>query len=187
MYTALFLSPWVLIYALSTMAMNHRAFFQEYYGDKGSTFEVEREFTYEGSIPEGADAQTMAALILTSLDLYGTHNVRGSLEKTLTINRNDPTTPRRITFEPATGKLTIMRREFRTSEFLEHMHRRRGYRNDRFLEDLWAFSVDVFIVVMLLWAGSGLWMWWEMSITRKLGAACLLGSAAVFTFFLFMI
>jgi len=52
------------------------------------------------------------------------------------------------------------------------------------LNDIWAVSVDIFIVAMLVWAGTGLWMWWEMSVTRKVGALCLLGSALVFTFFL---
>ena len=48
MYLALFLVPWVLMYALSTSAMNHRHFFQEYYGEKGAPFHTEREMVYDG-------------------------------------------------------------------------------------------------------------------------------------------
>ena len=38
MYLALFLTPWMLVYALSTMAMNHRQFFTKR-GDNPIRFE----------------------------------------------------------------------------------------------------------------------------------------------------
>ena len=40
------------------------------------------------------------------------------------------------------------------------------------------------IAAMVFWALSGLWMWWEMKATRRLGLLALLGGAAVFAFYL---
>jgi hypothetical protein len=46
MYLALFLFPWMLMYALSTLAMNHRRAFAP-----PAVFEKERELVYDGVLP----------------------------------------------------------------------------------------------------------------------------------------
>jgi hypothetical protein len=71
-----------------------------------------------------------------------------------------------------------------TPEFLERMHRRRGYHQPYLLEDLWAFSVDFVIAAMIVWVFSGLWMWWELKVTRLIGALVLLAGIALFALFL---
>ena len=37
---------------------------------------------------------------------------------------------------------------------------------------------------MVFWVLSGLWMWWEMKVTRGLGLAALLGGVGLFAFYL---
>jgi len=64
------------------------------------------------------------------------------------------------------------------------MHRRRGFQTPYALDDTWAFTVDVFIAGVIFWALSGLWMWWELKVTRKLGAIALSGGVALFALFL---
>ena len=125
----------------------------------------------------------MALQLLATLDLDGAHqtNLR---DGKLTVNRLDPINPRRITFTPADKKVLVEKQTFETPVFLERMHRRRGYQHDYVLEDLWAISVDVTIVGIVVWALSGLWLWWEMKVTRKLGALALLGGLALFALFL---
>ena len=54
LYVALFLSPWLLMYALSTLVMNHRGFFVAKYGPGPGTFERERELTFAGDFSPGA-------------------------------------------------------------------------------------------------------------------------------------
>ncbi|MBI1791359.1 MAG: hypothetical protein HYR60_27845 [Acidobacteria bacterium] len=183
MYLALFLTPWVLVYALSTMAMNHRDFFKKRYGGPILLYEKEREQAYPATFPAGTAPKAMALRILGDLHLEGAHNVRGSAAGTITIQRQDPLTPRRITYTPAAGKLLIEREVFRTPVFLERMHRRRGYQHDYALEDTWAFSVDLFIAGMIFWVLSGLWMWWELRVTRGLGALFLAVGLALFGFY----
>lgn len=51
------------------------------------------------------------------------------------IFRQDPISPRRISYHPEDGKLVVERQLFKTPVFLERMHRRRGYGHDFALED----------------------------------------------------
>jgi hypothetical protein len=44
--------------------------------------------------------------------------------------------------------------------------------------------VDLVILAMVFWVISGLWMWWEMKVTRRLGLAALLAGCCVFGFYL---
>ena len=58
MYLALFLFPWVLMYALSTLVMNHRALFVSAYGEGPVPFVEERRLVYDGVFPENAELRT---------------------------------------------------------------------------------------------------------------------------------
>jgi hypothetical protein len=184
MYLALFLFPWMLMYALSTMAMNHRAFFTERYGAAPLMFEKERELVYDGVFPEGAELRTISRQILTSLDLDGAHGVTRRKDGAIVINRNDLLEPRRLTYVPSSRTLLIERMPHRATAFLERFHRRRGYATGYAVDTVWAVSVDLVIAAMVFWALSGLWMWWEMKVTRTLGALALLSGIGLFAFYL---
>lgn len=184
MYLALFLFPWMLMYALSTIAMNHRAWFAS---EPPPAFELERELVYDGVFPEGASPAVMAAQILQSTGLDGSHGVSRRNDGTLVINRNDLTTPRRLTYTPADGRLVIEKMPMRANAFLERFHRRRGLSTGYALDTVWALSVDLVIAAMIFWALSGLWMWWEMKVTRRYGLAAMAGGAALFAMYLMTI
>jgi hypothetical protein len=184
MYLALFLFPWMLMYALSTMAMNHRAFFVERSGAGPVQYERERELVYDGSFPESADLRTISRQILQSAGLDGAHGVSRRKDGAVVITRNDLTTPRRVTYVPSDRTVLIERMPHRSNAFLERFHRRRGYATGYALDTVWAISVDVVIVAMVFWVLSGLWMWWEMKATRVPGAVAVIGGAGVFAFYL---
>lgn len=184
MYLALFLAPWVLIYTLSTFVMNHRDWFRGHNAPPPA-FEKEREFTYDGSFPENARPRDIGLQLLQSLQMDGAFQAnRRPRDGAIVVNRMDPIRPVRITYNPSNQNVTVERQFFHGTAFLERMHRRRGFQHDFFLEDLWAFSVDLFILTIIFWAASGLWLWWEMKLTRKLGALFLAGGVALFAFFL---
>jgi hypothetical protein len=188
MYLGLFLAPWMLMYALSTMAMNHRAWFQASQGEGPPRFSEERSLTFEGALPETGDPKAQAAVLLPALGLEGAHNAsrRGS-DGALVINRFDLVNPRRITYTPADRRLVIEKQEFRANLFLERFHRRRGYQQDSLIDDVWAVSVDLVIAAMVVWALSGLWMWWEMKAARNWGALAAAGGALLFAVYLLML
>lgn len=184
MYLALFLTPWVLMYTLSTIAMNHRDFLLEQAGGAPPTFIAEREVPYQLS---ETDPKAAAERILADLGMQGAYNAsKLRPDGSFVIQRLDPIVPRRITWQPAAGTVKVERLEYRTPAFLERMHRRRGYQYNVALEDGWAFSVDLFIAAMILWGASGLWMWWEMRVTRATGTVVALSGLGLFLLFLFV-
>jgi hypothetical protein len=187
MYLALFLFPWLLMYALSTLVMNHRAMFVARYGEGPIPFERERQMTYDGVLPDGADPKAAARQLLQSVGLDGAHSVSRQKDGTLVVNRNDLLTPRRLTYSPADRSLVIERQQPRANALLERFHRRRGYATGYGLDTVWAVSVDLFIIGMVFWVLSGLWMWWEMRVTRRLGLTALASGVALFTFYLMVL
>jgi len=188
MYLGLFLAPWMLMYALSTMAMNHREYFKDRYGGSLVNWQVEQEQVLTPQFKADASAQEMAESILKSVGQYGNFNANLSRDRQkLMINRSDPVTPRRFTYTPADGKLVIEKPEFRTQPFLEGLHRRHGFQSPFAVDKLWGASVDVVIVAMVFWVLSGVWIWWELKPTRRLGMVLAGAGCALFALFLFSI
>ena len=181
MYLALFLAPWMIGYALSTLAMNHRM-------PRPTTFIKESEQQYANVFAPGTPPREIARQILLDLDLDGAFGIQGPApDGRLTINRQGMLSPRRITFTPQDRRVVVERLELETSGFLNRFHRRRGYQQPYAADLAMAISVDAVIVAMVFWALSGLWMWWEMRATRWWGLACAATGIGIFTFFVFAI
>jgi hypothetical protein len=185
LYLALFLTPWMLMYAISTVAMNHRGWFEDYYGERAVQWEVESEERYAVTLGADPSRAEVANQILSHLGIEGAHNTGGRLGRRITITRDNPWDTRRITFTPSDSLLKVERRLSRLPVILESLHRRRGgYQHPIVTEHLWSVTVDLVIIAMMFWAGSGIWMWWEMSVTRRLGAIALGVGLLLYAFFL---
>jgi len=187
LYLGIFLAPWILMYALSTLAMNHRHYFQEKYGRGPAPWQPERELTYDGSFTADTPLRDISRQILLALELDGAHGVNRRADGAIVITRQSMAAPRRLTYTPADRRLVIEKAEPRVNAWLERFHRRRGYATGYGLDTVWAVSVDLTIVALVFWAVSGLWMWWEMKSTRPWGAAGLLGGVAIFAFYVLAI
>lgn len=68
-----------------------------------------------------------------------------------------------------------------TRRFLTRLHLASGFPNDRGTKWFWAVVVDAMAFVMVFWGASGLFMWWQVKATRRLGLVVLLLSAAAAT------
>lgn len=181
MYLALFLTPWMAGYALSTIAMNHRM-------PRPTVFVTESDATYPNAFEAATPAREVAQQILSDLDLDGAFGVQGPTpDGRLIINRQGMLSPRRITYTPRDRRLVVERMELETSGFLNRFHRRRGYQPPYAADLAMAVSVDAVIVAMVFWALSGLWMWWEMRATRWWGLACAATGMGIFIFFVLAI
>ncbi len=182
LYIALFLTPWVLMYTASTFVMNHKS--HAHGSAPPPRWETLSDKPYDGAFPSSANEHDMARQILASVDMDGAHQVSKRGDGKIVIQRFAAVQPLRLTYEPVSKRLLIERQLPNTSAFLERMHRRRGYQHPYALEDTWAFSVDFFIAGVIFWALSGLWLWWEMKVTRTFGALALAGGIALFASFL---
>ena len=184
MYTGLFLAPWMLMYALSTLVMTHREYILSYYPSKNPAMVTERELDYTRSFPAATTREQIGLRILQDLGLDGTHSVSGGRNgKPLVINRQHALRTQRVTFDATTRKILIQREEFRAATFLDRLHRRRGYNQPYTLEDTWGFTVDVAVVTMVFWCLSGIWLWWEIKPVRRWGALALAAGVSLFGIF----
>ena len=188
MFTGLFLGPWMLMYAFSTLVMTHRESVLSFYPSKTPALVKERELDYTRTFPATATREQIGQQILHDLGLDGTQDVSGGQNgKPLVVTRQHALTTRRITFDPATSKIVIEREEFRASTFLARMHRRRGYGNPYALEDTWGFTVEMTAVALVFWSLSGIWLWWELKSTSRWGGLSLVAGWALFALFLVLI
>ncbi len=177
MYLALFLAPWVLMYAVSTAVMNHRKWFGE-----PAPYRVVEEKKLEVVLPEGS-AKEQGALLLASLGMEGAYSAQ-KRDGVLVVQRQRLAVPVRVSFDARSSVVKVEEQEFQANAWLERLHRRRGYQQEYAADLIWAVFVDVTIAAILFWAISGLWMWWEMRVTRALGGLALAGGLALFAFYL---
>jgi len=184
MFTALFLSPWMLMYALSTLVMTHREYVLSFYPSKSPAMVTERELDYTRSFPTNMTLEEIGLQVLQDLGLDGTHSVSGGRNgRPLVINRQNALSTRRVTLDATAQKVLIQREEFRAATFLDRLHRRRGYNHPYALEDTWGFSVDVAVVIMVFWSLSGVWLWWEIKAVRLWGSLALGAGLGLFAIF----
>ncbi len=187
LYLALFLTPWVLMYGLSTMAMNHHQSLRALYGGEAPPFEPKRDEAYTREFGREENRQQIARQILIDLDLDGRFRVNGEPQRKLTILRMDPISPTRVIYLPQEQRIKVAVQQLRSPNMLARLHMRQGFRTDYAVDDAWAVSVDLVIGAMLFWAGSGLWLWWELKVTRAFGALAMLVGVGLFALFLLTI
>ena len=167
LYLTMFLMPWTLLFAVSTMVMNHRNMFT----DLGGKFVVEKDQDSPIRFTETQTPQEKAAEILDYLSLDGPFRINNRSPEKIVVLTLNPVTPIRITYTTADNKLLVEKREFKITGLIQRLHFRRGYQAGNLSGLIWGLAVDFFLVSMIFWVLSGLWMWWKIKPARYLGIA----------------
>jgi hypothetical protein len=171
MYLALFITPWMIIYSLSGLVLNHFPLVRSWYGGTFGQFEKVEERKYTAAFSADADAKAVAAQILEQLGMTGAFNVQGGPDAPrMVINRPTAFYAHRITWTRAENKLLIEKQTFNAAMFVNRSHFRHGYEQPFLSSKLWAITVDLAVIGMLFWVASGIWMWWEIKPARIWGA-----------------
>ena len=68
--------------------------------------------------------------------------------------------------------------ELSTRRFLTRLHLAHGFPGSQNVKWFWAVLVDAMAFVMVFWGVSGIFMWWQIKATRRLGLIVLVASAA---------
>lgn len=180
MYLALFLTPWMVIYALSGLVLNHFQAVRSAYGEDFNKLEKVEERDYAAVFSDDADVRMIGAQILEHLGLSGSFNVQGGpAAPKLVINRNAPFVLHRITYFRKEHRLLVEKQPLTAPAFVNRTHFRHGYGQPFLASKIWGVIVDLVIVAMVFWVASGLWMWWEIKPARVWGAVfALLGLGA---------
>ena len=77
--------------------------------------------------------------------------------------------PVRINYFPEERRLVVEQRPFSLRPFLSGMHTRGGYDMGGFWDSVWAVFVDAVSIGLILWIASGIYMWWGLPSTRRMG------------------
>jgi len=182
LYLALLLLPWFFMYGVSSLPFSHSQYFQEKFGKPEWKTRFER--TYEIEIPPESDLRQVGAQILKDNDLEGSFGVYQPNPERLNIYILGFISPTQVNYFPLEKRLVVADRTFNWNVFLTGMHARGGFQQESFLSDAWAVIVDIVCISMLIWIGSGIYMWWRLSQTRFWGFAALGGGVLSFGVFL---
>jgi hypothetical protein len=185
MYLALFLTPWLLIYAGSGLVLNHAKLFMPAQGDKAMSFQKVEDREYQAAFSADADPRMIAAQVLEDIGLAGTFNVQGgSSAQRMVILRNSSFSAHRITYDRDQNRLLIEQQKFNIPIFLNRSHFRHGYEQPYPASILWAVILDLVVLSLIVWVLSGLWMWWEIKPARRWGAVFGLVGMGIFALLL---
>lgn len=93
-----------------------------------------------------------------------------------------------VTYNAMTGTVSgkpadepVPSEDISTRRFLTRLHLSHGFPGDQNARWFWALIVDAMAFVMVFWGISGLFMWWQIKATRKIGFLVLLLSIAAAT------
>jgi hypothetical protein len=165
LYLGMVLLPWLSMYAVSTFLFNHGE--RPRPASQPWTLLWERDYTID--VPPGNDAlRDTAQRVLADNGLRGAFGVQRQGQR-LNINVLNFLSPTRLTYDLGAKKLRAETRKHTAAEVIIRLHERAGYGRGSFLNDVWAFVVDLFCVTTLIWIGTGLYLWWKVPGVRGWG------------------
>jgi len=187
LYLGLFLTPWVLMYAISSVPFSHGDYFEQ--RDKAlglpmwtKTFEGPYDL---GPIPETEQLKPLGARVVREFQLencsYGVYR-QGPQQLNIYVH----TFWKSVQFKYFIDEKRMVAedRRFRWDHFLTGMHARGGFADGRMFHTAWAVIIDFVCLAFLTWVASGLYMWWTLPALRKWGWAAILGGLTSFAWFL---
>ncbi|MBM3734829.1 MAG: PepSY domain-containing protein [Acidobacteria bacterium] len=184
LYLALSLSPWFLMYGVSSYVFSHPAYFQELDKSKGPLWTKVLERDYDVPVPQG-DLRPLGAQIMKDAGLSGAFGAyrQGPNQINVYVYTFLQSTQAKYFLDKK--KLVVEDRRFRFDQFLTGMHAKGGFEQDRIQDTLWGIVVDLVCLGFILWIVTGLVMWWSLPSTRGWGWVALLGGVASFALFMF--
>ena len=189
LYLGLALLPWFFMYGVSSVSFAHSDVFQRRDAAKGlPAWSLRSEHAVNLPIPDDPDElRSFGAALLARAGIRNTHRT------SFGVYRQNPTqvnvyvysfwASTQLKYFADRQTLTVEDRRFRWDQFLTGMHARGGFEQAGFLQNSWSVVVDVVCVSILVWIGSGLYMWWGVPGSRTWGAVAILAGTASFLLF----
>jgi hypothetical protein len=182
LYTGLFLVPWMVVYAVSALLLNHHQWFIKKLRVTPPQWAVVREmdFVPDDTFPHEHAQQARAILQLLELD--GAHRIMGKPNPSqMIINRICATGNYRITWRRPRSLLIVEKQQsFSWYRLVHFLHFRGGYGQPYFAHVAWAVIVDAVAVSMFLWVVSGIYLWWRRTRKLVIGLVCLVAGLLSF-------
>lgn len=178
LYVGLVSCPFVLLFAVSTLALNHRWFSAAAATTPAASVAIR--------LPDGAGTIEHAREILRQLDVTGEidyvrHNAKAGR---LSIPVSKPGLTTTVEVDLNAGRATVQPgADTGISGALSYLHRKPGPHNVRFRGNWpfmrgWAASADAVVYGILFLTVSGLYLWWMLKAERRFGWALLAAGAS---------
>ena len=182
LYAGLFLLPWVIMFGVSTIPINHQAPEPVEWTHLG-------EYTFDAPVPAAADnLRPLGREMMNAAGLQGGYWVARLSPKQVQAGHPDFLSPIRMNYFPQEKRLIVEKRAFALRPFLSGMHTRGGYDTGGGAWDAaWAVFVDVVSVGLILWIASGIYMWWGLPSTRRWGWLAIAGGMVCFAVIIAML
>ena len=186
LYLAMALLPWFLMYAVTSFAFAHHDFFASFYeGHQNWTPRFDKP--YDGGIDAHSDEaarKAFASRVVEEHDLGCAPGVSPVRDRKVNVWCARFFSQVRVIYDVENKRLVAEDKNFRVDHFLTGLHARGGYHHDSVLHDLWAVIVDIVCLGFILWAATGIFMWWKLPRLRRWGAVALFGGIFAFVWFM---
>ena len=172
LYTGLFLLPWVIMFGVSTIPINHQS-------PEPAAWTRLAEHSFDAPVPASSEnLRPLGREMMNAAGLEGGYYVYRVNPRQVQAGHPRFLAPLRINYFPEERRLVVEQRPFSLRPFLSGMHTRGGYDMGGFWDSVWAVFVDAVSIGLILWIASGVYMWWGLPSTRGWGWIAL-GAGAI--------
>ena len=172
LYTGLFLLPWVIMFGVSTIPINHQS-------PEPASWTRLAEHSFDAPVPASSEnLRPLGREMMTAAGLEGGYYVYRVNPRQVQAGHPRFLAPVRISYLTEERRLVVEQRPFSLRPFLSGMHTRGGYDMGGFWDSVWAVFVDAASIGLILWIASGIYMWWGLPSTRGWGWIAL-GAGAI--------
>jgi hypothetical protein len=170
LYFGLFISPFILLFAISVLVMNHPLFLDRLFPVR----EIEPEYRQLYAFEFAGSDSLMAKKLLRLVNLDGEIDWITRTDTLFSFPLNKPGLTRWISLNRLTGKVTITGKEFGFFGATRYLHTMPGQHNARMrgnslLIKLWRVATDTLVYVVLFVSASGVFLWYYLRPERTLG------------------
>ena len=174
LYMGLFLLPWVLMFGVSSIPLNHAP-------SEPANWTRLAEHTFDAPVPDASgNLRPLGRRMMDAAGVSGGYYVYRVNPQRVEVGHPNFLAPVRINYFIEENRLVVEQRQFSLWPFLSGLHTRGGYDMDGFWDTVWAVVVDVVSVALIVWILSGLLMWWTLPATRAWGWIALATGAVCF-------
>jgi hypothetical protein len=174
LYLGMLLMPWLLVYGLSSLVLNHREWLQPFVPAELQWLPL---WEKPQILPLPSQEGNLREVVRGLLDAQ---NLKGPFfaqqkGRRIEINVQNFIAPIKLTYDLDRQVLRAEKKRFSWAEVLLRLHFRVGYEDGGPLATIWPIFVDLFCATMLIWIITGLILWWKVRVSRNWGWAAIGG------------
>ena len=168
LYMGLALTPWFLLYAVSSIVLNHNSIVNRK-EVKPWTKLYDKPYNAGVPINDDSDQWAIGEKILKEQGLEGRYRAFWDDDDNLVINRQKFYSTIRLTYYHKENRLVAEQKPLKWNEMLTQAHFRAGFDHPYFAEIFWAACVDILVFTTIIWIVSGLLLWINLKRFRFWG------------------